>query len=160
MFPIIRGDDKSYISTSDYMIKTKIAKILVPLDGSKTSFNGLDTAIFLARQCGAIITGLHVVSIYPQHLGDLVTPLKAKLVKDAEKFMEQAKVKSAQNGIVFRHKIVYGDPQSDVINFVKQNKFDLIVIGSRGLGGIKEAFLGSVSNAIVHKSHVPVLVVK
>lgn len=142
------------------MIKTKIAKILVPLDGSKTSFNGLDTAIFLARQCGAIITGLHVVSIYPQHLGDLVTPLKAKLVKDAEKFMEQAKVKSAQNGIVFRHKIVYGDPQSDVINFVKQNKFDLIVIGSRGLGGIKEAFLGSVSNAIVHKSHVPVLVVK
>lgn len=160
MFSIIRGDDKSYISTSDYMIKTKIAKILVPLDGSKTSFNGLDTAIFLARQCGAIITGLHVVSIYPQHLGDLVTPLKAKLVKDAEKFMEQAKVKSAQNGIVFRHKIVYGDPQSDVINFVKQNKFDLIVIGSRGLGGIKEAFLGSVSNAIVHKSHVPVLVVK
>lgn len=142
------------------MIKTKIAKILVPLDGSKTSSNGLDTAIFLARQCGATITGLHVVSIYPQHLGDLVTPLKAKLVKDAEKFMEQAKVKSAQNGIVFHHKIIYGDPQSDVINFVKQNKFDLIVIGSRGLGGIKEAFLGSVSNAIVHKSHVPVLVVK
>ena len=152
--------NKSYIFTSDCMIKTKIAKILVPLDGSKTSSNGLDTAIFLARQCGATITGLHVVSIYPQHLGDLVTPLKAKLVKDAEKFMEQAKVKSAQNGIVFRHKIVYGDPQSDVINFVKQNKFDLIVIGSRGLGGIKEAFLGSVSNAIVHKSHVPVLVVK
>ena len=142
------------------MIKTKIAKILVPLDGSKTSFKGLDTAIFLARQCGSIITGIHVVSIYPQHLGDLIVPLKAKLVKDAEKFMEQAKVKSAQNGIVFRHKIIYGDPQSDVIDFLKQNRFDLIVIGSRGLGGIKEAFLGSVSNAIVHKSHVPVLVVK
>lgn len=152
--------NKSYISVPDCMIKTKIAKILVPLDGSKTSFNGLDTAIFLARQCSATITGLHVVSIYPQHLGDLVTPLKAKLVKDAEKFMAQAKVKSAQNGIVFRHKVIYGDPQSDVIDFVKQNKFDLIVIGSRGLGGIKEAFLGSVSNAIVHKSHVPVLVVK
>lgn len=142
------------------MIKTKIAKILVPLDGSKTSFNGLEKAIFLARQCGATITGLHIVSIYPQHLGDLVTPLKAKLVKDAEKFMEQAKVKSAQNGIVFRHKITYGDPTSDIIDFVKQNKFDLIVMGSRGMGGLKEAFLGSVSNAIVHKSKIPVLVVK
>ena len=142
------------------MIKTKIAKILVPLDGSKTSFKGLDTAIFLARQCGATITGINIVSIYPQHLGDLMVPLKAKLVTDAEKFMQQAKVISAQNGIVFHHKIIYGDPQSDVIDFVKQNKFDLIVIGSRGLGGIKEAFLGSVSNAIVHKSHVPVLVVK
>ncbi|TRZ81022.1 MAG: universal stress protein [Nitrosopumilales archaeon] len=142
------------------MIRTKIAKILVPLDGSKTSFNGLDMAIFLARQCGAIITGLHVVSIYPQHMGELVTPLKAKLIANAEKFMEQAKVKSAQNGIVFRHKIIYGDAKSDMLDFIKQNKFDLVVIGSRGMGGIKEAFLGSVSNAIVHKSHVPVLVVK
>ena len=142
------------------MIKTKISKILVPLDGSKTSFKGLDKAIYLARQCGATITGLYVVSIYPQHLGDLITPLKAKLIEDAEKFMEKAKVISAQNGIVFRHKIVYGDPKSDIIDFVKQNKFDLVVIGSRGLGGIKEAFLGSVSNAVVHKSHVPVLVVK
>jgi len=142
------------------MIKTKISKILVPLDGSKTSFKGLDKAIYLARQCGATITGLYVVSIYPQHLGDLITPLKAKLIEDAEKFMGKAKVISAQNGIVFRHKIVYGDPKSDIIDFVKQNKFDLVVIGSRGLGGIKEAFLGSVSNAVVHKSHVPVLVVK
>ena len=142
------------------MVRSKIARILVPLDGSKTSFNGLDTALYLARQCGAIITGLHVVSIYPQHLGDLVTPLKTKLVKDAEKFMEQAKVKSAQNGIMFKHKIIYGEPKSDITNFAKQNKFDLVVVGSRGLGGIKEAFLGSVSNAIVHKSHVPVLVVK
>jgi nucleotide-binding universal stress UspA family protein len=152
--------NKSCIFTSEYVIKTKIAKIIVLLDGSKTSFKGLDIAIFLARQCGATITGIHVVSIYPQHLGELIVPLKAKLVKDAEKFMKQAKVKSAQNGIVFHHKIIYGDPQSDVIDFVKQTKFDLIVIGSRGLRGIKEAFLGSVSNAIVHKSHVPVLVVK
>lgn len=142
------------------MIKTKIAKILVPLDGSKTSFTVLDTAIFLARQCGSIITGLHVVSIYPQHLGEFVTPLKVKLIRDAEKFMEQAKVKSAQNGIVFRHKIIYGDPRSDILDFIKQNKFDLVVIGSRGMGGLKEAFLGSVSNTLVHKSHVPVLVVK
>jgi nucleotide-binding universal stress UspA family protein len=74
--------------------------------------------------------------------------------------MEQAKVKSAQNGIVFHHKIIYGDPKSDTIDFMKQNNFDLVVIGSRGLGGIKETFLGSVSNTIVHKSHVPVLVVK
>lgn len=142
------------------MVKSKIDKILVPLDGSKISFNGLDTAIYLARQCGAIITGIHVVSIYPQHLGDLITPLKVKLVQDAEKFMEQAKIKSAQNGIVFRQKIIYGEPKSDISDFAKQNKFDLVVVGSRGLGGLKEAFLGSVSNAIVHKSHVPVLVVK
>jgi nucleotide-binding universal stress UspA family protein len=142
------------------MIKMKISKILVPLDGSKISFKGLDKAIYIARQCGATITGLHVISIYPQHLSDLVSPLRVRLYEDAIKFMEKAKFISAQNGIVFRHKILYGDPKSDIIDFAKQNKLDLLVIGSRGLGGIKEAFLGSVSNAVARKSHVPVLVVK
>ena len=142
------------------MIKWKISKILVPLDGSKASFKGLDEAIFLARQCGATITGLHVISIYPQHLGDLVSPLRVRLYKDAAKLMEKSKVISAQNGIVFHHKIVYGDTSSEIIAFVKQSKFDLIVMGSRGLGGMKEAFLGSVSNSVLHKSHVPVLIVK
>jgi nucleotide-binding universal stress UspA family protein len=142
------------------MIKTKISKILVPLDGSKNSFTGLDKAIYIARQCGSTITGLNVISIYPQHLGDLVSPLRVRLYQDAEKFMEKAKFISAQNGVVFHHKIIYGDPKLDILNITKQNKFDLIIIGSRGLGGIKEALLGSVSNFIVHKSHVPVLVVK
>ncbi len=142
------------------MIKRKISKILVPLDGSKASLKGLNKAIYLARQCGATITGVHVISIYPQHLGDLVSPLKVKLLEDAAKFMEKSKVICAQNGIVFHQRIIYGEAKSDLINFIKHNKFDLVVIGSRGLSGVKETLLGSVSNAIVHKSHLPVLVVK
>jgi len=142
------------------LIRMKISKILVPLDGSKTSFKGLDKAIYIARQCGATITGLHVISIYPQHLGDLVSPLRSRLYEDAAKFMDEAKVESAQNGIVFHHKIVYGDTASGIIDYVKQTKFDLIVMGSRGLGGLKEALLGSISNAVVHKSNIPVLIVK
>lgn len=48
------------------MIQKKISKILVPLDGSKNSIRGLEMAITLARQCGAIITGIY--SIYaPPH---------------------------------------------------------------------------------------------
>jgi len=39
-------------------------------------------------------------------------------------------------------------------------KFDIIVIGSRGQSGLKEVFLGSVARAIVHKSKIPVLVIK
>jgi nucleotide-binding universal stress UspA family protein len=42
------------------MIRGKIKKILVPLDGSKNSLRGLDEAIYLARQCQATITGLYV----------------------------------------------------------------------------------------------------
>ena len=41
------------------MIKKKISKILVPLDGSKNSIRGLEMAITLARSCGATITGIY-----------------------------------------------------------------------------------------------------
>lgn len=142
------------------MIKNKIAKILVLLDGSRHSTRGLERAIYLARQCGATVTGIHVISIYPQRLGDLVTPLKAKLLEDAKNFMQKSKLTCAQNGIVFHEKIIYGEAKSDIVDFMKHNKFDMVVVGSRGLSGVKETLLGSISNAIVHKSHVPVLVVK
>jgi nucleotide-binding universal stress UspA family protein len=50
------------------MIRKKIKKILVPLDGSKNSMRGLDEGIYLARQCQATITGLYVIPIYPRNL--------------------------------------------------------------------------------------------
>ena len=142
------------------MIKTKIRKILVPLDGSKPSFSGLDEAIYIARQCGATITGLHVISIYPRNLGDLFNPLKARLLEDARKFMDKAEIISAQKGVVFHKKVVIGDAKSDINYFAKQNRFDLIVIGSSGFGPVKNMLLGNVSNTVVHKSKIPVLVVK
>lgn len=141
------------------MIKTKIKRILVPLDGSKNSYRGLDAAIYLARQCGATITGLFVMSIYPKSFAP-ITYDKKYLMKAAREFMESAKKRAAQNGIVFAGKTAIGNESSEIIDFATKNKFDIIVIGARGLGSVKEVFLGSVSNAVVHKSKIPVLIVK
>jgi len=138
----------------------KIKKILVPLDGSKNSLRGLDEAIYLARQCQAVITGLYVIPIFPRNLSDVIMPFQIQLTKEARKFMDGAKVRCAQKGIVFKSKIIFGNPKMEIDDFSQKGKFDIIVIGSRGQSGIKEAFLGSVANAIVHKSKVPVLVVK
>ena len=142
------------------MVRSTIKNILVPLDGSKFSFEALSNAIYLARQCSGTITGLYVLSIYPRNLGDLIAPIRARLYDDAKKIMGKAKVICAQNGIVFKGKITYGDAKSEIPDFAKNYKFDIIVIGSRGLTPVKELLLGSVSNAVVHKSKVPVLVVK
>jgi len=141
------------------MIKP-IKKILVPIDGSKTSFKALNEAIYLARQCGATITGLCVIPIYTINLGRLLTSLKNQSIKEAKKIMTNAKTISAQNGVVFNEKIIYGNEVWEITEFASYKKFDLIVIGSRGIGPIKEMFLGSVANAVVHKSKVPILVVK
>jgi len=141
------------------MTKYQVKRILVPMDGSKNSFRGLDTAIFLARQCGATITGLFVVPIYPKSFMP-ITYAKEYLTKAVKEFMEDAKKRSAQNGIVFVGKTIIGRESSEIIDFAAKNKFDIIVIGARGLGSVKEAFLGSVSHAVVHKSKIPVLIVK
>lgn len=140
----------------------KIKKILVPLDGSKNSIKGLEEAIYLARQCGAVITGLCVIPFYipltgPKFLG----PYRKYMKKQATDFMNGAKTLAAKHGVVFQGKIIQGDVIiDDINNFAAKGRFDLIVIASRGFGQVKGWFLGSVTNALVHKSTVPVLVVK
>jgi len=141
------------------VIRNKIKKILVPMDGSKNSFRGLDMAIYLARQCGSTVTGLFVMPIYPRSFVPIRFD-KKYLTKAAKEFMKRAKQHAAQNGIVFAGKAIIGKESSEIVDFAKKNKFDIIVIGARGLGSVKEVFLGSVSNTVVHKSRVPVLVVK
>ena len=142
------------------MIRKNLKKILVPLDGSKNSLRGLDEAIFIARQCGATITGLYVMPLYPRNLVDAFMPYQIHLRKEAKQFMDKAMKRCAKKGIKFNSQIEIGSPTSEIEYFSKKKKFDLIVIGSRGESGLKEVFLGSVANAIVHKSKVPVLVVK
>jgi nucleotide-binding universal stress UspA family protein len=143
------------------MIENKIRKILVSLDGSKNSLKGLEHAIYLARQCQATITGLCVVPIYPPiAMPGISTSFKSKMTKDAKKFLDEAKTRAAQNGIVFNEKIIQGIPTEDVVNFANKNKFDLVVVGHRGHSSVRELFLGSVANSTVHKSKIPVLVVK
>ncbi|MDE1872940.1 MAG: universal stress protein [Thaumarchaeota archaeon] len=138
----------------------EIKKILVALDGSAQSFKSLQEAIYLARQCGATITGLCVLPLYTISLGKFTTSLRNQSIKEAKKFMAKAKVLSAQNGIVFNEKIVVSNHTSKISEFASDKKFDLIVMGSRGMNPLKELFLGSVANYTVHKSTIPVLVVK
>jgi len=138
----------------------EIKKILVPLDGSKNSFRGLDTAIYLARQCHASLTGLYVMPIYPKSLLLKPIPYESELAENAQGFLQKAKTRSAQHGIVFNEKIIKGHAADVILDFAKEKKIDLIVMGARGLGAIKEVFLGSVSDAIVHKSKIQVLIVK
>ncbi|MDH3501020.1 MAG: universal stress protein [Nitrosopumilus sp.] len=142
------------------MIRRNIKKILVPLDGSKNSMRGLDEAIYLARQCHATITGLYVIPIFPRNLTDAFMPYQIHITKSANKFMSNAKTKCAQKGILFKSRIIIGSPIGEIDDMANSKKFDIIVIGSRGQSGLKEVFLGSVARAIVHKSKIPVLVIK
>ena len=143
------------------MIKKKISKILVPLDGSKNSKRGLETAITLARECKAIITGVYSINAPPHSEFKGVGSVEKSLNKEIKKFMEEAKLLAAQNGIVFKEKLIRGDIGYNIIKIAHgKEKFDMIVMGSRGRSAAKEIFFGSVSNYVIHTSKIPVVIVK
>ena len=143
------------------MIKKKISKILVPLDGSKNSKRGLETAITLARECEAIITGVYSIYAPPHSEFKGVGSVEKSLNKEVEKFMGDAKLLAAQNGIVFKEKLIRGDIGYNIIKIAHgKEKFDMIVMGSRGRSAAKEIFFGSVSNYVIHTSKIPVVIVK
>lgn len=142
------------------MLKSGIKRILVPLDGSKNSIRGLESAIYLARQCQATITGLYVLPRSPVRSYRAIQYPEKELLKDADRSMEYAKKYSAQHGIVFEKKVLFGDPGFTIVKYAGGKKFDIIVIGARGRSSIKEVFFGSVSNYVLHKASMPVLVVK
>lgn len=129
------------------------------MDGSKNSLRGLNMAIYLARQCDGTITGLFVM---PNRLSafEPITFDRKYLSKFANELMVMAKKQCAQNGIVFNGKTATGDGATEILNFSQKHKYDIIIIGSRGLGSVKEVFLGSTSHTVVHKSKIPVLIIK
>lgn len=143
------------------MIKKKISRILVPIDGSKNSVRGLEMAITLARQCEATITGVYSIYAPPHSEFKSVGSVEKAHNKEVEKFMEEAKLLAAQNGIVFNKKIMRGEIGYNIIKLARgKPNFDMIVMGSRGRSSAKEMFFGSVSNYVIHTAKIPVVVVK
>jgi len=138
----------------------QIKKILVPLDGSSNSFRGLDVAIHMARESHATITCLYVAGIMKPRTNDPLTHIEKILFSHAQKIMKKAKLKAAKKGILFFDRVTYGDDSKRIVEVADKQNFDLIVIGSRGMGAAKEIFLGSTSNYVLHKSKKPVLVAK
>ena len=138
----------------------KFNKILVPLDGSNNSIRGLDKAIEIAKGSSSEITGFYVFHLplaagikYTQKMKDDAQTKAIKAIGPAMKRAQKA-------GASFKYKTGGGHTGSEIVKFAEKGKYNMIVIGARGVGGAKEAFLGSTSNYVMHKAKIPVLVVK
>jgi nucleotide-binding universal stress UspA family protein len=136
-----------------------IKKILVALDSSENSLRGLDAAIYQAQKNNAEITGINVIPKIPEMFENR-PPNSPVGQKEAANIMTEAKKRSSENKVKFNEKIIQGSAGKDIVKFAEENNFQLITIGARGLGSVKEAFLGSVSHYVSNKSKVPVLIVK
>lgn len=157
---------------SEFIPKTSIKKILVPLDGSKSSLHALKEAVNLAKFTDSQIVGIYIIpkDISSLPLIELLQPLSAlrpmgfqqKIFKHGLKIIAGAKEICGKNKIRFSGQVIKGNPGYDIVKYskAKKNKIDLIVIGSRGKGPTTEIFLGSTSNYVIHKAKCPVIIVK
>ncbi len=133
-------------------------KILFPYDNSANSLRALSKVAFFANKTQGNVTLVHVIS-YNRALAKIVGPYKGKLITHVDEFMEKAKKQLSVREVDSKIKILYGNPAQEVLNLLDEN-FDLVVVGKRGTSKLTGPSLGSVSNAIVQSSKVPVMVVK
>lgn len=141
------------------------SKIVVPYDDSNLSKKALETAIALAKQNEEI--ELEVVTVIEIPIGDVYYASGKHYLEAREACLKAAKdcLDKVQQNLdelpnPSKTVVLEGSPSYAIIEYVNENHPNLIVMGSRGLGAIKELFLGSVSHYVVQKSPCPVFIVK
>lgn len=137
------------------------SNILVPYDGSELASKSLDMAIKFAKLDPIIkITVIHVVAIPPKTVQtSLYNQFKKAILADANETVEPAIAKLAEIPNPSEVIVKEGSSFYVILQQAKELNCDLIIMGSRGLSGIKE-FLGSVSHSITQQSSIPVLLMK
>jgi nucleotide-binding universal stress UspA family protein len=149
--------------------KMRIKRILVPLDGSETADSALSIALNLAEKTGSHIELLNIVPLYvmpstltPNTSYAWIEEYLEKMKSSNEKMLSEAlkKAKTAAPNIIVSKKMLEGRPASKIVKEAKKGEFDLITMGSSGLGGFSRIILGSVSNEVSHLSEVPVMFAK
>ena len=139
-------------------------KILVPTDFSKQAENALKVAASLAKKYNSEIHLLHMVEL-PMHqiiatsnFSEL--PEAVFFMKMAHKNFEEALNHDYLEDLDIYENIKFMDMAEGVLDFCNEKEIDLIVMGSHGVSGFKEMFIGSNTEKVVRTSKTPVLAIK
>lgn len=145
--------------------ETEFKKILVATDGSESANRAVGLAVSIAKNTAAQLTIVHVVYMPPSSYGTYVPVMDqifSGLRNEGQRILLQANDVAKTNGVRAEAKLIEKD-QSPVIaltNISEDERFDLIVLGTRGQGRVRKAFLGSVANGVVHYAKCSVLVTR
>lgn len=153
-----------------------INKILVAVDHCEHNQDVFDTAVSLAKTSKANLMLLHILSPkeseYPMLPVDTYYPIVeeidyeryhqqfAEYEQKGLKFLQNLRETATAQGIDPEYTQLEGNPGRMICELANNWSADLIVVGSRGLKGLKEMFLGSVSNYVTHHAPCSVLIVR
>lgn len=137
-------------------------KILLATDGSGDVAPAVRKAIEMTDESnGSELHVVHVVPAVRPHAPVSNEAEKRMAVENAERLLAEQteKIEEAGGNVASVH-LGDGDPAVEIVSYGEALGADLIVMGSRGLGGLKRALMGSVSDSVVRHAHGPVLVVR
>ena len=138
--------------------------IVVPVDGSETSIQAMDTALELAQATGAKINFLHCAYFDSSTDDDAdswlpespVTEVVGDIMEDVRRVVKERLPNDINAAFAER----IGDPATVIAEFAEQENAGLIVIGARGLSPVEGFLLGSVSQEVMETARCAVLIIK
>jgi len=151
-------------------------KILVPLDGSEHSLKSLTVAIQIAKKFSGKISLIHIysVTVAPTIIPEpttltppipIMTPAEVSRTIEATRraglnILAEGEQRVKAEEVEVETMLKEGHIVQEIINTADEGKFDLIVIGARGISKIRELLLGSVTDGVIHHASCTVLVIK
>jgi nucleotide-binding universal stress UspA family protein len=142
-------------------------RILLAVDGSEQARVAAEAAAEISASTGS---GLHVVFVMPtaEHLygyhlysKELKRSVREQAGGDVRAFLdEQVRWIEDHGGKVEDTHMAVGRPDAEIVELAEELGAGLTVVGSRGLGGVRRALVGSVSDSVVRHAHGPVLLVR
>lgn len=138
-----------------------IKRTVVAYDGSEESQKALNWGIYFGKKFGAAVRTVTVIA--PPEFGPEISEqddyyLNAK--KYYQPKLDKVREYGEQSGIPIETVILTGQPAESIINYASNNDMDLILLGTRGLGGFDHLIIGSVAQKVTKYSNIPVLIVQ
>jgi len=138
----------------------KLEKILIPLDGSRLAEAALDTAVGLAAGAPVTYMLIRAAEAYALPVAD-PTEAQVKVVREAEDYLDAVRARLAERGITnVVAGVWYGSAAATIIEAAHAKKVDLIVMSTHGRSGLGRLILGSVAEAVLRGTTVPVCIVR
>jgi nucleotide-binding universal stress UspA family protein len=139
-------------------------RILVPTDASEYSRRALKMALELAQSVQAEVVLLHV-SYTPQAYWGYtisygITVTQEQLDQNGELALDATLTGMDSEQVVIHKRVESGHPVTIILEQIKKENIDLVIMGSHGYGAIAGSVLGSVSQRVLQKASCPVLIIK
>lgn len=138
-------------------------RILVPVDGSKAAERMIEAIIARREEFSAPLILLHVVNIdklayrmIPDFQLDMI---REHAHKSGEQLLAAIALRMTSGNVPCETRLEFGSPRETICRIANEENFDLVILGRRGMGELRDALFGAVSNHVLHHVRCPVLLI-